>query len=424
VCSSDLAVVSLPLMAARILAGPHRSIAAVLALSAAILATLILPARALRGLVRRLGQTGLERWFISSLAVAAAIAALAGVAEGWLVLVPHWAIPLALVAAGGAGAAALTAVRGVGLHRAAEFVDAQVGLDERLATAVEVARRHGDQVVGQAVREQAAEAVRARRPLRLPYWRRTRLTPSVLGLSLLACALLAAIRPLEAPGLAEGRRRQSLLVEVAQAVTARAGEVRQQADAADSDALRQQAEQLNRLGQAIAADKVPPAQAISDLEHAQQELRAKLADKELAGRIIHSLEQQKRRLASAGGTDAGEVDKENTLAAIEGEKPTAPPEGRPETRSSSTRPGVEESPGAWARVFVPAGAEAPQGGRSGVGPVGESRPVAAGAAAAEPYVGLDQAWVDARRRAAESISEQRLPLRLRGLIRSYYGEGE
>jgi len=240
------------IMGAWILAGRHPWWATLLA--AAALAT-VLPVAPERWR-RRLGAVGrLEQrwriprpvcWTVAATAAAAAAVACFFVHTGRHADLPHGWIPLAVIPAGGSG-----------------FAD--------------------------TVCEHALAAAGQHQPHRLGFWRRGRATAGVLCLTAAAVTLLAFLAPLDAAQrdrlIAQQRAREQLALQLAE----QAAKYEQMNNQTASRQFKQEVDRLNKLSQDIRWGKIPPNQAMSELNRLQDEHRKAL------GRRV------RRKLRNKGG---------------------------------------------------------------------------------------------------------------------------
>ena len=262
-----------PLMAAWIVAGGHPAWATAMALLPLALVVLVWPA----GLPGRVGQ----RWGIARpwrrvvviLIACASLAVVTAIRTQLLADVPHGLIPLVLIPLAGVSAWVTVLACGAPLRQAALYLDIRANLGERLITALELDQGAIASEFAQAVQTQAAEAVRRIRPRQLTFWTRTRATVGVLGLTLLACAILAAVPAMESPELAARRHWQRVSQHMSAGLESQAQELRKQAGQPAGQSLSLQAQQLAGLGAQLRAMAISPSQAMAELNRAQDELR-------------------------------------------------------------------------------------------------------------------------------------------------------
>lgn len=396
--------VSLPLMTARIVGERHPS----WALVPALLPLLAGASVALMRFGRRAG--GASRWLFVLMATAASATLVVDIATPAPMAVPHGSIPLVLVCLGGFGAASAVLVGGVSRRDAALYVDRHADLAERLTTAVELERCGGDAGFARAVRRKADEAVQRCRALPLRYWRRTRTTPALAALVLLACVVVASVRPLQ-PGRKEGMAR------VGRQIVAQAARLQQRAQTSGPAALGPLAHELRQLGRTMQQGQVTLDQAIRRLDRVERALGSVPDGGQPVHRIANDLRRQKERLAAAGGGETHAADDEVVV------DPRIGGADAPGTTGQAARPeiGSAEAPASWrgagTRVFSGGSIDrsesrpADPAGRSLVGPD-----------AGDPYAPLDRSWLAARRRAARALDDRIIPIRHRRLIRGYFGD--
>lgn len=301
------------LTGAWLLAGPMRTWALLLALLPAAAGALLV-AGSLPGPVgqiglfceRRLGMGSTLRLAVGAVCLALGVVGIGLVVLGRQSLVPHrW---LAGVAAGTGAivAAATVIVRGVSLREAAIYLDLRGQLGERLTTALELSQASHD--FSQAVTRQAMDTIARHRPDRLGFWRRTRLTPGALALAALACAGLALLTPLQAPGEQQRRRWQQVRQELAQDAAEQIQQIRTEPMQTPSPQLERTLEDWEELVDDVQWGRAEPAEAMGRYSRIQDEIRRALERDDALSSAIEQLRENEltRGLAESGSAGAEE----------------------------------------------------------------------------------------------------------------------
>jgi len=307
------------IMGAWILAGRHPWWATLLA--AAALAT-VLPVAPERWR-RRLGAVGrLEQrwriprpvcWTVAATAAAAAAVACFFVHTGRHADLPHGWIPLAVIPAGGLLAAITVMARGVSVRDAALYIDLRANLGERMITALEVTA-DDDSGFADTVCEHALAAAGQHQPHRLGFWRRGRATAGVLCLTAAAVTLLAFLAPLDAAQrdrlIAQQRAREQLALQLAE----QAAKYEQMNNQTASRQFKQEVDRLNKLSQDIRWGKIPPNQAMSELNRLQDEHRKALQSQDALRAAIDRLKASEMTRQLAPSADASDESFETKAA--------------------------------------------------------------------------------------------------------------
>jgi len=322
---------------------------------------------------------------LEATAVGAGVAALvAAVGEiVWLALgspqtdVPVWLWTAGLIAAVAGTTAAWRLVHGVSLREAAVWLDAHLGLRERMATAAELADSpQADSPAATCVYAQAAAAMAGREVRNLRMWRQRRGTFGAVVVAMGLCAVLAAL----------GRPVTPL---------ARSLETLSETDCARLAArLREESRTVG-------------AETSIELARAAQAIEVRNAE-ELAQAI------EKLR---ALGYQPLDVLPASLLAALDAGSDRGGGKGEGETPSSTTSPGDE----------TPAPGETPSGGPVLVYdplydvPAGQDTATAPlQATLPENLSPRDAAWARARQRATAALASGRVPDRYRTLVRDFF----
>ena len=343
-----------------------------------------------------------RRWFVLSrgqaramgaFCVAASGAGVACVLTGATPHLPKLVLGLLLVPAGALAGAALAGARRVSLVQAGLFHDVRLGLAERLSTAAELAGSAGrDKPLAQCVYAQALATASDRQVARRSVWRRSRSTVAALGLSLALCAAMALLptagrvdveksfeqiraragdlSPATRKGLVETLRRLAALAEKDPALRDR---LREAADAAAKNEKLQ--ERLIELEQSLATADDAEAARIA---------------RELLGATGSEGGDVTARPVGPGDANAPEPLDANALAGAGGVKPL-PARVLVYDRTYRNLIDANASPG-------------PEHVR--VGP--------------HAFLRLDDAWADARARAAAALADGRVPAEYRTLLRRFF----
>ncbi len=391
-------------MAGCILAGRYRVASAVLCalplVGGAILA-------AWPGLAGRLGCVGPLRWVLAGVLLggggAGTGAALAAPA------VKNWLVLIAPVAAG--LAAVVRVLRGASLQSVAVRVDLAAATAERLSTALELRASQAETAFARAVGEQAARLAESDRLRRLRFatgWRR-RLGGA--GLALAACVLMLPWEPLQ-PAEASLARRWEQGARQAGEILRQPMAATEIARLAASGRLRAALERLADLSVALRAARPEDAARwkgkVVELEQVAAALRRALASETMDARTRARLERLLLAVEAAGLRIAeamGEPTSMQRALLAGGEGPAYEP-GR-----HLRMP--ESAPAGWTSVYNPRYAEL----ASAPFTTGPARAMPGVSTAEVPY---DEAWANARRRAARDLARRTVPARYRDLVRRYF----
>jgi hypothetical protein len=302
-------------------------------------------------------------------------------ARGWL--------PAILMPLGALALAAPVLLRGVSVRAAAMALDARAGLGERLATAAELAE--SARAATPAARCVAAQAVAAANDAdaaRFPLWRRTRATAGALGLVVVLCAALALVPAPAAPGdgaappgaAATGDDDGRKLVLAAPPENLDPRRAIRLADLAAGERARY----IDALRRAAEGENDPrKAQALRDVADAIE-----AADADAIRRALDALTRARGLL----------------------------PE---ELAAELAAPGGGKADGAAGQVSVYSEqyAEALAAKNGGA-------PAAGGRDGAREFVARDDAWAEARRRAAEALrGGSPVPAKYRPVLRRFFLPG-
>jgi len=347
---------------------------------------------------RRLALSAGAACAVVAICGAGGLAGALAVLDGLYAEVPKLLVPAILVPAGALAAAAVSFARGVSPVQAAVFHDVQLGLEERLGTAAELAASaRRDDPFARCVYAQALAAARGGRIASRPVWRRSRATAGALGLSVALCVALAL---LPTWGRVDVQRSFELI---------RAG-------AADLTPAKRKdlVETLRRLAELAREDP-----AIRKLLREAAEAAAREQG------LPEKLEELEGALANADDAEAARIARELLAAASPGGTSGGPngAAGPPHAGGDANRPLVPDAnsivgDGAekplLARVYVYdksyrgiADANAPPPGRR----------VAVGQGALVP---LDDAWSAARDRASAALAAGSVPAEYRRLVRRFF----
>ncbi len=469
-------VVAVPIMAARIIAGPHRQGAALLALMPMLTLAVILPRamgrwpNPLARLAHRLGLAGPVRWTAALTAMAAAVAASVTVYARWSGAIPPWVVPVALVSAGGVAAACTVFVRGVTRPQAAMYADIRCRLGERLSTALELGQRGDNGPFALAVEAQAIGAWHRRGGERLPYWRRSRALPGVLGLTILGCLVILFIPPRADPRVLADKRRSDTLKRAADQAEVSAGQIGRRAAATNSALLAEQAARMRRLAEAVRSGERTPEEAMAELNRMQDILKASRARQAELAALRARLESElldKLARGQLSAADRAAMSESLQDAAVAAQDNPALSAGLAEAAAAIAEDDLDRLKAALAAIneatagaSLAANAEAVSetmndlerlkrtlGNATGeaaaravvrVSNVGEKPTTVATAgpregspvtsAPSDPPIAAEteqaRAWAAARERAEEVLTRQAIPVRLRKLVRDYYAAGK
>lgn len=203
----------------------------------------------------------------------------------------------------------LRLVRPVTLRDAAVYLDRRAGLEERVATAHELASTDDDSELGAMVREQAAEVCRRFRPGQIRYTRRLRTDGRYLVVALIVCGAVLFLPPLRTQGY---RERQ--LVEARREAARKQLEIflhpeRKEAFEED-ERLSQLRRQLERTIEELApGSAMTPERMFASLNRMKGELDRELARSEAERDLAEAAESAKKSESLDGAfreTSAGE----------------------------------------------------------------------------------------------------------------------
>jgi hypothetical protein len=400
---------------AGLLAGrAHPALGVAIALLPIAAAAAVLRWPALRRAVRLDGRDA--RMVAATACGVAAIGALV-VLAGRAVPQGRLLLPIVLVPLGALAAAAGVALRGVTPAQAALYHDIRFGLAERLTTAAELAetpvaggqapaRRSGGGPDGQVARWVFSQAVAAAGQADLPrrgLWRRTRATAGALVLAAALCAVLALISPPGSAGASAGsfddiRVRARMLTP---------GEKRQLVETLQRLADRVERDPALRLlllaAAAAAAKDQQLDRRLIELQDAVGD-----ADDAQAAAIAQSI---LRAVGLPAGPDGG-GDGQGAAGAVKlaGNGHAVSP--APTIDANTIDANAAEKP-LPARTFVYnpayaalADANAPSAPQAGT--------------PARQFVPLDDAWSQARARAAQAMRANTIPPEYRDIVRRFF----
>ncbi|MFP4054088.1 MAG: hypothetical protein ACLFV7_09515 [Phycisphaerae bacterium] len=301
---------------------------------------------------------------------------LTGLAANW----SGWVVPLSGVALAWAIAAAGLA-RPVSLATAAEWADRNVGLKDRMATALECIRGGRDDEQTRLIAAQAMDALQQRPVEGRMLWSRTRRTVAAAVLGAMVCGMAAW---LASPP--QGTDLEELLATHAARLDRRQ---RQQLARSLRNAARSADPQAANTLRSVAVHLVDPRDT--------EQLRRLLLELKRQGYDVseHVPPEVMARLASMGSrggdSDGGRQKDEGGIA------------GRD--------PNADWSAAGAARVFNPEYADLADANRPELPAAGSDTP---------PMGDYDDAWSRAKHLATEAARQGRIPRRYRGLVESYY----
>jgi len=421
-------------------------------------------------LARRMGLAPPVRWTTAAAATFAAAGACLCVYAQGSTAIPPWAIPAALVSASGLAAAGTVLAGGMKLPAAAMYADRRCRLSERLSTALELKERGDTGPFAVAVQAQAIGAWHRRGGRRLRYWRRSRVTAGVLGLTILSCLVLLLIPPRADPRLLAEQQLADSLTQAAAQADASAGQIGLRAAETHSAILKEQANRMRRLAEDVRAGKKTPEEAMAEVNRMQDKLRASRARQ---AELAVLMESQLRRMTSgdltaaeratvserlramaaaakdnpalaARLTDAAKALDDNDLARLKAAL-AAIGQAADDAGLAGNDEAVNETMNDLERLkqtlAKAAGDATAARARVRVSPPGEGPPsipaapnegAAATSAPASPppstataaETAEARAWAAARERAEAVQYRQRIPARLRKLVRDYYAAGQ
>ena len=333
-------------------------------------------------------------WAIAVTMIICGGAAAAATVTSTLILLPkNWCV--LVVPFGALPPVVLALAFAARLQTVARDVDGRAGLSERLTTAWELASSEGDSAFAAAVEAQAIEHT-SRRLGGVRYWTRTRATIGALGLAVLTVALMLPWESLETPQAARDRRWRAASARAADALL---GPLATLADSivADRPALAEDVRRLEGLARLL-ADGRPELAAdwqgrVVDLDNLAASLREAMQSEDLTPAA------RERIMALLSAIEQASAD----IVASMG--PEAPDRHAARAPSETARPAEAVGPTGWVSVYDPryAATTAPSVDTS-----------------SQPALPFDQAWANARRRAAESLRADGIPAKYRPLIRDFF----
>lgn len=351
--------------------------AAVICGAAALAAPAVL---AFAGVRRRLHLPARQAVCAAAVCLLAGLAGLAGVLSGAHALVSQAVVGAIVLSAGALTGAAAAWLRGIAPLDAAILVDGRCGLDEQLATAVELADSPRAQTpAARCLYARAAEALRTDSG-ELKLWTRTRATAAALALVTLLCLTLAIPtiggRPGSLRGLSGPARRET------------------------ADSLRRAARESRSSDPALAEDldRAAIAVEVSD-EQELERIRRRLAARNIRLERVVDAKIAAILTAATGGGSA--------------EAASAPPTPGTRPAAAATRPRPLAEVG-HVRVYDPEYAKLLSARRAAAA-APKPTPVGPG-----EFVHLDDAWSRARRRAEADLSAGKVPAQYRPLIRNFF----
>jgi hypothetical protein len=404
-------VTAAALMAAWILAGRYPLAASALSGALAVAGVFLAARPAWR---ERLHPARPVQWLLTLLlavcGLAGAVLVLGGafvaVQKNWLLLV---------LPASAAGGAAACLVSPAPLSSVAVWADHQARLRERLSTAWELIQRRQQSGFAQAVRRQALAAAEDIRPGGIRFWTRTRATLGALLLAVAAAGMMLPWEVLESPALRQQRLWRQVGPQAGQSLEEQLA-VLEKDLLAGSPQVAGQVARLAELARQLRAARPEDARQwrarAAELDQVVQAIRRAVESGQLTGaarqqaeQLIRALEDVSAQLAEGMAAGTTELAGGQVRQPPGSERPFAP----------STR----QAPRGWTTVYNPRYAllaTAP-GAETATSPAGievESPPVAG-----EPY---EQAWQQARRRAAQAAARADVPPQYRQLIRDFFAD--
>ena len=390
----------------------HPALGAAIALLPILAAAAVLRWPALRRAARLDGRDArIVAATACGVAVIGALVVLAGraVPQGRVLL------PIVLMPLGAAAAAAGAALRGITLGQAALYHDIRFGLAERLTTAAELAEApaggvhmpaHGsgggpDWQVAKWVFGQAVAAAGQVDLPRRGLWRRTRATAGALVLAAALCAVLAVISP---PGSARASADSF-------------DDIRVRARMLNPREKRQLVEALQRLAERVERDPDLRRRLLAAAAAAakDQQLDTRLA--ELQNAVADADDAQAAAIAKAilravglpVGPDGYGSSGANTAQLTGNGHAVSPvPPFNPGTLDANQ---AEKPLPARTLIYNPAYAAVADANASPATQAGTPAP---------QFVPLDDAWAQARARAAEAMRANTVPPQYRDIVRRFF----
>jgi len=292
----------------------------------------------------------------------------------WSIGIPHRITGASVVLASMLIGVLAAVIRGVSMRQAARYVDNLAALDERLTTAVQLARAGDRSPAAMCVYAQAGRAARSDRAAGVNLWIRGRVTVGAAILALFLCGA-AAMLP----------QRRGVNEQVIDALAGMSPE-----------AVKALAAEFARAAQATESDSPLLARAAKATEHKDARVLASvLADLERRGvKLVRILRPEVLALATSGGSDA--------------------------SGGAETQPAISKSPSpirvaggvvhVWDPIYDKLGS-----GRS---------PAAKTPAPAVPQAAVrySDAWSAARLRASESLRTGSIPHEYRAMVRDFFSD--
>jgi hypothetical protein len=329
-------------------------------------------------------------------------------------------LPISLVPLGAAAAAAGVALRGITLGQAALYHDIRFGLAERLITAAELAEAPADGVqtqdhgsgggtdprIARWVFDQAVAVAGQADLARRGLWRRTRATAGALVLAAALCTVLALISP---PGSARASADSF-------------DDIRDRVRMLNPRGKRQLVEALQRLAERVERNPALHRRLLAAAAAAakDQQLDSRLV--ELQDAVADADDAQAAAIARAilravglpAGPDGGGDEPGGPNAAqLAGGGHTVSPAPAIDANTLDANQAEKPLP-ARTLVYNPAYAALADAnpGAPGLAPQG--------ATPATQFVHLDDAWSQARARAAEAMRANTIPPEYRDIVRRFF----
>jgi hypothetical protein len=385
------------IMAAWVLAGRFPFIGLALALLPAVAATALAVLRRAR---QALHESLAAAWLILGLAGLASLLAAGAIATARFQYVPNNLIPV-LIPLFALAAAAAVAARPPSMQEVARRLDQATHLHDRLATAWELKDRQDDPYLA-AVRSQVLSARQSHR-LEVRFWRPSGRQIGLLGLALLAAALMLPWEMLQSPQAIQQRLWRQACLPAAHMLEAELDALDASKLAADPQ-LAGKIAKLAGLAERLRAAKSQDASdwqgriiEMDELTAALREALAKStldeASKRQLERMIASLEQVAADLAETMASPGG-------------------PEKVVQPRAGQESVAGKDAPGVGAVVFNPDyQPQSPATAAAGQAPSSSPAP---------PVIPYDAAWAAAQRKAAQALQRKSIPSEYRQLVKDYF----
>jgi hypothetical protein len=367
--------------------------------------------------LRRAAQfDGREAWTVAATACGVAVIGALAVLAGRAVPQGRLLLPVVLVPLGALAGVAGAALRGVTLGQAALYHDIRFGLAERLTTAAELAeapacgaqgpgRGSGGGPDVQVARWVFGQAVAAAERAELPrrgLWRRTRATAGAIVLAASLCTVLALISP---PGSARASADSF-------------DDIRDRVRMLDPREKRQLVEALQRLAEQVDRDPALHRRLLAAAAAAakDQQLDSRLA--ELQNAVADADDAQAAAIARAilmavglpAGPDGGDGQGGASAAQLAGNGHAVSPAPTIDPNTLDANAAEKPLP-ARTLVYNPAYAGIADANAPASPP---------GAAPALQFVSFDDAWSQARARAAEALRANTIPPEYRDIVRRFF----